>query len=88
MTRVQYLTLAAISLIASASIFVSGALVFRAISNEFGISLLFSLFLAFGLALPVILIALRFFRKAKTERAVEQDGKNRLDQSSPSAFAG
>ena len=69
MSRTNYLTLAAVSIIASASVFASGALVFAAI---LGIGLFFSLFLALGPALPLILIALSFFRKAETARATEQ----------------
>ena len=86
MSRAQYLTLATISLIASASIFVSGAFLFQVVSNEFGISPFLSLFLALGLALPFGMIALRFFRKAKTEGATNQLAVDK--SSSPSPLAG
>ena len=70
--RVQYLTLAAVSILAAASIFVSGALVFRLVSAELGISPFFSLLLPLVAASPFMLIALRFFRKAETEHATQQ----------------
>ena len=72
MTRVQYLTLTAVSILAATSIVVSGVLVFRLISDEVGISPLLSLLLPLAAASPFILIALRFFRKAETESATQQ----------------
>lgn len=72
MTRIHYLMLAAVSILAAASIVVSGALVFRLLFDEVGINPLFSLLLPLVGSSPLILIALRFFRKAETERATQQ----------------
>jgi membrane protein DedA with SNARE-associated domain len=69
MTRAHYLTLGALSLIASVSLFVSVALVFGLFPDELVNSVLFSLILPLVVPSPFILIALRFFRKAETQRA-------------------
>ena len=65
MTRVQYFMLAAVTILASASIFATDALVFRLFSDELGISPIFSLLLSLVTAFPFILISLRFFRKGR-----------------------
>lgn len=72
MIRIHYLTLAAVSILAAASIFVSVALVSRLVFDEVGISPVFGLLLPLVAASPFILIALRFFRKAKAEHGTQQ----------------
>lgn len=72
MRKPHYLTLAALAMIASACIYIASTLVFNIIFTELGFNLLFSLFLALGPALPLILIALGFFRKAQAARVTEQ----------------
>lgn len=70
--RAQYLTLAALSILASVSVFASGSLVFSVIADEVESGMPVSLFLPLIIASPFILLALRFFRKAASERASAQ----------------
>ena len=86
--RLSYFTLAGASIVASASVFLSGALVFGVILRELQLSLFFSVFLSLLVASPLILIALKFFRKAKAEVYTQQDsGDGRCSDNSELQYA-